>query len=137
MAYLIEVESRGESVLKNVLEMAHDDGNEENRVVAVQLFSKMAALFGRDLCEQFIGLEFKSLGEDPNLKVRKEAIINLPSISKVVGESFFKNKLFEFYQKKAKESHWGIRKACVDTIIEISKLCDRRLREVEVTNIML
>ena len=71
VAYLIEVDSRGESVLKNVLEMAHDDANEENRMVAVQLFSKMAALFGKDLCEQFIGLEFKSLGEDPNLKVRK------------------------------------------------------------------
>jgi hypothetical protein len=36
--------------------MAHDDASEENRVVAVQLFSKMAALFGKDLCEQFIGL---------------------------------------------------------------------------------
>lgn len=81
-------------------------------------------------------MEFKSLGEDPNLKVRKEAIINLPSIAKVVGEAFFKNKLFDFYQKKSKESHWGIRKSCVDTIIEISKLCDQKTREGELVGIM-
>ena len=51
--------------------MAHDDTNEDNRIVAVQLFSKMAGSFGRDLCDQFIGLEMLSLGEDSHLKVRK------------------------------------------------------------------
>lgn len=51
--------------------MAHDDVNEDNRIVAVQLFSSMSECFGRDLCEQFIGLEILSLGDDTSVKVRK------------------------------------------------------------------
>jgi hypothetical protein len=45
----------------------------------------MADCFGKDLCEQFIGLELLSLGEDSNPKVRKEAIIHLPNLSKEVS----------------------------------------------------
>jgi hypothetical protein len=41
------------------------------------------------------------MGEDPNLKVRKEAIINLPRISKIVSLSFFKKRFFKFFQKKS------------------------------------
>jgi serine/threonine-protein phosphatase 4 regulatory subunit 1 len=51
--------------------MAHDDDNEDNRIVAVQMFSSMSECFGPSLCEQFIGLELLSLGEDINYKVRK------------------------------------------------------------------
>lgn len=58
-------------MLRHVIEMAHDDSNEDNRIVAVQLFSKMADSFGKDLCEQFIGLELLSLGEDSHLRVRQ------------------------------------------------------------------
>lgn len=51
--------------------MAHDDSNEDNRIVAVQLFSSMSDCFGNQLCEQFIGLEILSLGDDSSVKVRK------------------------------------------------------------------
>ncbi len=62
---------RGDYVLKHVIEMAHDDSNEDNRIVAVQLFSNMSDCFGKQLCEQFIGLEILSLGDDSSVKVRK------------------------------------------------------------------
>lgn len=42
-------------MLACVLELAHDDKSEDNRVIAVILLAKMAALFGRDLCEHFVG----------------------------------------------------------------------------------
>ncbi len=60
----------------------------------------MAPLFGKDLCEQFIGLEFLLMGEeDPQLRVRKEAVANLPSIGRVVSSHFFRQKLLPFYLK--------------------------------------
>lgn len=62
------------------------------------------------------------------MKVRQEAIINLPIISKEVSPAFFKNRFFRFYQKKSGESHWGIRKSCVDIIIDIAKICDDATR---------
>ena len=58
--------------------MAHDEQNEQNKIVAVQLFGKMAQCFGQSLCESFVALEILSLGEDPEPRVRKETILQLP-----------------------------------------------------------
>lgn len=114
MAHQLNDKDRGDFVLKHVIEMAHDDDNEDNRIVAVQLFSSMSECFGKNLCEQFIGLELLSLGEDVSFKVRKEAIKQLPTIGKLVSQQFF-SRLFSFYQAKARDSsNWAIRKACID-----------------------
>jgi len=59
----------------------------------------MAPLFGKDLCEQFIGFEFLSMGEDSQVRVRKEAVSNLISIGKIVSPNFFKQRLLSFYLK--------------------------------------
>lgn len=56
VAHQLNDKDRGDFVLKHVIEMAHDDDNEDNRIVAVQLFSSMSECFGKNLCEQFIGL---------------------------------------------------------------------------------
>jgi serine/threonine-protein phosphatase 4 regulatory subunit 1 len=56
LAHKLNDKDRGDFVLKHVIEMAHDDENEDNRIVAVQLFSNMSECFGKNLCEQFIGL---------------------------------------------------------------------------------
>jgi hypothetical protein len=73
----------------------------------------MSELFGKQLCEQFIGLEILSLGEDTSFKVRKEAIKHLPIICRLVSKQFF-HRLFTFYQGKSKDqSNWALRKACV------------------------
>lgn len=106
-------------MLKQVIEMAHDDENEDNRIVAVQLFSSMSECFGQSLCEQFIGLELLSLGEDISYKVRKEAILQLPVIARLVNRQFF-TRLFQFYRDKSRDnSNWVIRKACIDIIPSI------------------
>ena len=89
IAHKLNDMDRGDYVLKHVIEMAHDDSNEDNRIVAVQLFSSMSECFGSQLCEQFIGLEILSLGDDTSVKVRKEAIKHLPAISKMVSKAFF------------------------------------------------
>lgn len=39
------------------------------------------------------------MGEDPQLRVRKEAVSNLPSIGKIVSPYFFKQRLLPFYLK--------------------------------------
>lgn len=120
MAHEIDDNERGDFILRHVIEMAHDDANEENRIVAVQLFSNMSEVFGTSLCEQFIGLELLSLGEDTSFKVRKEAILHLPTISKLVSKQFF-TRLFAFYFSKSKDgSNWAIRKACVEIIIQMA-----------------
>lgn len=137
LAHKLNDKDRGDFVLKHVIEMAHDDESEDNRIVAVQLFSSMSECFGKNLCEQFIGLEILSLGEDISFKVRKEAIKHLPIIAKLVNRQFF-SRLFTFYQLKSKDnSNWAIRKACVDIVLEISELCSKEEKETFLTEVML
>lgn len=80
--------------------MAHDASSDDNRMVAVQLFGRMAKCFG-DLCEQFVALEILSLGEDTQIRVRKEAVSNMALIGKVVSQDYFVNRLLPFYFRKA------------------------------------
>ena len=42
LAHHLNDKDRGNYVLKHVIEMAHDDDSEDNRIVAVQLFSSMS-----------------------------------------------------------------------------------------------
>lgn len=56
-------EDRGEFVLKHVLLMSHD-ADENNRLIAVQLMSNLSDCLGKELYEQFIGMEFLSMGDD-------------------------------------------------------------------------
>ncbi len=35
--------------------------------------------------------------------------------------------------RKSTESIWGIRKACVDIIVDIAKICERSVREDQLT----
>lgn len=138
IAHILNDKDRGDYVLKHVIEMAHDDTNEDNRIVAVQLFSSMSECFGSQLCEQFIGLEMLSLGDDTSVKVRKEAIKHLPVISKLVSKQFFKNRFSQFYSEKARDSNnWAIRKACIDIIIDMSELSDDTDREQNLSELML
>ncbi len=44
--------------------MAHDELNEENKMVAVQLLGRLSDTFGQSLTESFVAFEILSLGED-------------------------------------------------------------------------
>lgn len=104
----------------------------------MQLFSTMSDCFGKQLCEQFIGLEILSLGDDSSVKVRKEAIRHLPIISKLVSKQFFTNRFSTFFIEKARDqANWAIRKTCVDIIIEMSELSSEADREGSISDIML
>jgi serine/threonine-protein phosphatase 4 regulatory subunit 1 len=55
--------------------MAHDEVNEENKMVAVQLLGKLSETFGQSLTESFVAFEILSMGEDPKSRVCKEAVL--------------------------------------------------------------
>eukprot|EP01017_Pseudomicrothorax_dubius_P051347 TRINITY_DN9868_c0_g1_i4.p1 TRINITY_DN9868_c0_g1~~TRINITY_DN9868_c0_g1_i4.p1 ORF type:complete len:460 (-),score=60.10 TRINITY_DN9868_c0_g1_i4:487-1866(-) len=130
-------EDRGDNVLTVVLEMAHDQVNEDNRVVALQLFGKLSNFFGKDLCEQFIALEFVSLGDDHVIRVRKECVANLESITRLVSTKFRNERLFPFFLRKSEDEAPVVRKACLDNLYKMSLLADISLRQKELTEIVL
>jgi len=59
----------------------------------------MAPLFGKELCEQFIALQLLSMGEDPNIIVRREVVSNIHHTGKIVSSLFFNQRILPFYLK--------------------------------------
>jgi serine/threonine-protein phosphatase 4 regulatory subunit 1 len=128
--------ARGELVLPVILEMAHDELSEENRVVAIQLLSKLAKTLGADLCEHFIGFEILALGEDPATRVRKECVANLEGISKVVNQKFVQERFLPFFVKMAEDPAWIVRKAVVEAIVPMSAACGQDPLQQQLVEIM-
>lgn len=118
----LEGDDKGNQLLPIIIKMAHDDANEENRIVALQLMGKLGRIFGLQLCESFIAFEVLSLGEDAKTMVRREAVTQLPLVAKIVGKDFFNKKLLPFYLKKCKEHHTKLKIACVDQFLAINEL---------------
>jgi len=63
----------------------------------------MSPLFGKDLCEQFIGLEILSMGEDLELKVRKAAVYGMPIVAKMVTDQFLEQRFLQLFLKLSKD----------------------------------
>lgn len=61
---------RSEVALKEAIHLVHDE-NEENKMVGVQLITKLAGSLSQDYCEQFVAKEMLSLGEHQSIRVRK------------------------------------------------------------------
>ncbi|CAD8098728.1 unnamed protein product [Paramecium sonneborni] len=115
---------RGNLILTQVIQMAHDDNNDENVIIAVKLFGQLAADFGPELSESFIALEILSKGDDAKQPIRKEAVLQLANIAKVLSKDFIKHRLLPFFSKKTEERTWQTRKACLDIIVKLAEQTD-------------
>ena len=51
IALTLNEQDRGDLILRNILLLAHDDDNEDNRIVALKFLAKLSITFGTDLCE--------------------------------------------------------------------------------------
>jgi serine/threonine-protein phosphatase 4 regulatory subunit 1 len=61
--YLLE-DDRGNLILPKMINMAHDEQNEENKIISVKLIGQLCGTFGQQLTESFLAFEILSLGED-------------------------------------------------------------------------
>jgi hypothetical protein len=104
--------------------MAHDDSDEEARVLATRLFNSLATIIGRELCELYVVPQIASFADDPHSKVRKAVAGNFLNMCSSVSENSFKTKLLPVYQKLSKDSLWMVRKAAAEILPKITTLCD-------------
>ena len=126
---LLLPEDRGSHVLTTVLRIAHDDDNEDVKVTALTLLSQLANSFGRDLCQQFIVMEFICLSDEVNAKLRKTVAANIGRICLVVSQEWFQAKLFPVYRKLAADPNYGVRRAAADSITDVARACDGQFKQ--------
>ena len=56
-------------------------------------------------------------------RVRKETVMRMIQISEVVGKDIFVRILFPVFKKLCNDSVWGVRRAAVEMLPEIAKMC--------------
>ena len=76
----IRDEDKGFHILTIVIVMAHDDSDEEARVLATRLFNSLATIIGRELCELYVVPQIASFADDPHSKVRKATLNGLKDV---------------------------------------------------------
>ncbi|CAD8147535.1 unnamed protein product [Paramecium octaurelia] len=133
IALHLQGDEKGNQLLPIIIKMAHDDLNQDNRIVALQLMGKLSSMFGIQLSESFIAFEVMSLGEDSKQDVRKEAVNQLPLVAKVVGKDFYNKKLFPFYMKRCKETNTKVKTACVEHFLQIVELSSQNQKITDLT----
>ena len=69
-----------------ILEMLQDESDEERRFLGIRVMDELAETFGFEICRDLIMYEFVSLQDDPVFKIRRELILRLSKLSKVLGE---------------------------------------------------
>ena len=125
---LLTQEDRSMYILPIILELAHDNEEEDSRCLALQLLSHFASLVEEDYREKIIVNEIISLSDDPVLNVRRTTVVFLVNIWKSVKKDVFENKLFPIYYKLAYDNVWGVRKAAVEILPDISDISSPELR---------
>ena len=96
-------EDRTEKILPIILESIRDDSDEEKRILGLELVDRLAEQIGKDVCQNYLMYEIVSLQDDPIYRVRKETVLKMINICKVLGKEMFLGVLFPVYKKLAND----------------------------------
>jgi len=118
---LVKSEQVEPQLLSVVVTLAHDERAEDYRVVAAQLFNELAPRLGEKLCKDTVIQEVTTLSEDMSFSVRKTVACNSGKICKVVEAEYSCQKLFPVYLALSRDDIWGVRKACAESICQMSE----------------
>lgn len=111
---------RGDQVLMTVISLSHSNDDEDARSTAVQLLNGLAETLGRDLCQQFVGVELIALCEDPAFRVRKATASNFAEVARVVGDDYVLKRLLPAFSTLVHDPHWGVRKAAAESLVGLA-----------------
>ena len=137
VAQIIKAPDLGQHVLTIILQLAHEDENEEMRMTASELLNLLAEHLGLDLCKQFVIPEVVSLAEDPVFRVRKSTALNFENVCKVGGEHELFERLMPAFVRLSKDDMYRVRRACAENLCEISKHVSNDIRTGVLVEIFL
>ncbi|CAK62174.1 unnamed protein product (macronuclear) [Paramecium tetraurelia] len=121
--FLIE-QDKVDTILAHLIEMAHDEKNNQNRMLAATTFGQTASLFSMKYCESYICGELLALGIDLNEFVREKAIEQLPNLSVCLSEKCIELKIIPSCEDRLLQ----IKFACIRSISGISKYARHNLK---------
>lgn len=120
-ANLVRPEDQGQHVLTIVLQMAHEQEQEELRMLASRLLLELAPTLGDPLSRQFVGPEIASLAQDPMFRVRKSVALNVHHLCRAASDDLLHGKLLPMLHDLARDDIWGVRKACAECLVNVAE----------------
>ena len=82
-----------------ILDCLRDTEEEERRIVGITLVDELAEALGFKICSEMVLYDFLNLQEDPIFKVRRELVLRLFNISKLIGEKMFTGIIIPVFRK--------------------------------------
>eukprot|EP00756_Hemistasia_phaeocysticola_P031112 Hpha_TRINITY_DN16332_c2_g6::TRINITY_DN16332_c2_g6_i1::g.60894::m.60894/K15424/PPP4R1; serine/threonine-protein phosphatase 4 regulatory subunit 1 len=131
---LVREEQVEPQLLSVVVTLSHDERAEDYRIVAAQLFNELAEKFGAERCKETVIKEVSTLAQDPSFSVRKTVGSNIGNIMKAVGEDCACSQMLPVYLALCADDIWGVRKACVEHICEVSRAVSSSVRNKQLTD---
>ena len=135
VAELLHVEDQGQHILTTVLQLSHDDEQEDLRMAAVVLLNQLAKYLGPELCHQFVTPEIVSLSEDPVFRVRKATALNIHNVCIIAGPQDRTERLLPAFLRLTQDDIWGVRKACAESLCAVSQAVEEPLR-IELVDVL-
>jgi serine/threonine-protein phosphatase 4 regulatory subunit 1 len=121
LAGLVKEEHVDQHLLQVLLTLAKDERAEDYRVVAAQLFDELIDKMGADLCDSTILPEIKLLSNDASFSVRRTVALSLRNTCRVLGTAKADSNVLPIYLGLCRDEVWGVRKACAEAIVGISR----------------
>lgn len=128
----------------HVREDSHDpflaDNNEEQdgeaelgKMLVVVLLTSLANVLGKIRCTEFVLPKLEKLMTHSQFYVRKEIVLALGTLCKVVDQDVVVNKMLPLFDLFVRDDSWEIRRACCTVLATFSSTLplDLRIRKVE------
>eukprot|EP00947_MAST-08B_sp_MAST-8B-sp1_P004074 g4074.t1 len=128
VAGLVREADLGAHVLTVVLGLAHNEEQEELRMMAAVLLNELASLLGEALCHQFVTPEVLNLSDDGVFRVRKAVALNLRHVFKTTSDEVTLERLLPAFLRLSADDIWGVRKACAESLVAVSEVVSAEIR---------
>ena len=119
----LDLQELEQSIIEIANLYAHDDRDEECRIVAIQIFSRLS----RRLSEPQLNLlitELVNLGDDMSCYVRCTVVRNLWNVMEALGGRKAYEALFQLFKGLCRDEIVEVRIACAENFIQIIKTID-------------
>ena len=132
IAHYLNDSNYNNELLTIILTLLHDNINEQNRLGALNLITKLHARFSKSYIEGFIATDIIALMQDPKIGVRVEAYKTFFVILDSFDPEFIERKFFSLIEKMSEDDNNNIRLIFVQNIPLMSKKLDFKKFEFKI-----
>ena len=86
-------------IIPIILDSIKDEDDEERRWCGVVLIEELAEALGQQICQNHLMYDLVSLQDDPVFKIRREVVLRLVKVSKILGEQIFTGVILPVFRK--------------------------------------